>query len=35
MVKAAPEVTAGTGGTVAGPIAQQVLDAALALPEGA
>ena len=35
MVKAAPEVTAGTGGTVAGPIAQQVLNAALALPEGA
>ena len=33
MVKAAPEVTAGTGGTVAGPIARQVLDAALALPE--
>jgi peptidoglycan glycosyltransferase len=31
MVKAAPEVTAGTGGTVAGPIARQVLDAALAL----
>jgi peptidoglycan glycosyltransferase len=30
MVKATPEVTAGTGGTVAGPIARQVLDAALA-----
>ena len=35
MVKAAPEVTAGTGGTVAGPVAKQVLDAALALPENA
>ena len=35
MVKATPEVTAGTGGTVAGPIAKTVLDAALALPEGA
>ena len=34
-VKATPEVTAGTGGTVAGPIAKQVLDAALALPDGA
>ena len=34
MVKATPEVTAGTGGTVAGPIAKTVLDAALALPEG-
>jgi peptidoglycan glycosyltransferase len=33
MVKATPEVTAGTGGTVAGPIAQQVLNAALALPD--
>jgi len=32
MVKATPEVTAGTGGTVAGPIAKQVLDFALALP---
>jgi peptidoglycan glycosyltransferase len=30
MVKAAPEVTAGTGGTVAGPVAKQVLDAAFA-----
>jgi penicillin-binding protein A len=30
MVKATPEVTAGTGGTVAGPIARQVLDAAFA-----
>ena len=35
MVKATPEVTAGTGGTVAGPIAKTVLDAALALPDGA
>ena len=35
MVKAAPEVTAGTGGTVAGPIAKQILDTALALPEDA
>jgi peptidoglycan glycosyltransferase len=34
MVKAAPEVTAGTGGTVAGPIARQVLDAALASEPG-
>jgi peptidoglycan glycosyltransferase len=33
MVKAAPEVTAGTGGTVAGPIAKQVLDFALSLPD--
>jgi len=30
MVKASPEVTAGTGGTVAGPVARQVLEAALA-----
>jgi peptidoglycan glycosyltransferase len=34
MVKATPEVTAGTGGTVAGPIARQVLDAALAAEPG-
>jgi len=33
MVKATPEVTAGTGGTVAGPIAKQVLDFALSLPD--
>jgi len=33
MVKATPEVTAGTGGTVAGPIAKQVLDFALTLPD--
>jgi penicillin-binding protein A len=33
MVKAAPEVTAGTGGTVAGPVAKQVLDFALSLPD--
>jgi peptidoglycan glycosyltransferase len=35
MVKATPEVTAGTGGTVAGPIAKQVLDFALSLPDSA
>jgi peptidoglycan glycosyltransferase len=29
MVKASPEVSAGTGGTVAGPVAKQVLDVAL------
>ena len=34
-MKATPEVTAGTGGTVAGPVARQMLDAALALPEDA
>jgi peptidoglycan glycosyltransferase len=33
MVKASDEVTAGTGGTVAGPIAKQVLDAVLATPD--
>jgi penicillin-binding protein A len=33
MVKASDEVTAGTGGTVAGPIAAQVLDAVLATPD--
>jgi peptidoglycan glycosyltransferase len=33
FVKASPEVTAGTGGTVAGPIAKQVLDVALATPD--
>jgi peptidoglycan glycosyltransferase len=29
IVNTTPEVTAGTGGTIAGPIARQVLDAAL------
>jgi penicillin-binding protein A len=33
MVKASDEVTAGTGGTVAGPVAKQVLDAVLATPD--
>jgi penicillin-binding protein A len=33
LVKASPEVTAGTGGTVAGPVAKQVLDAVLATPD--
>ena len=33
LVKATPEVSAGTGGTVAGPIARQVLDALMALPD--
>ncbi|HEX9259217.1 MAG TPA: penicillin-binding transpeptidase domain-containing protein [Acidimicrobiales bacterium] len=33
MVKATPEVSAGTGGTVAGPVAKKVLDMVLALPE--
>ena len=33
LVKATPEVSAGTGGTVAGPVARQVLDALMALPD--
>jgi len=33
IVKATPEVTAGTGGTVAGPVAKKVLDMVLALPD--
>jgi peptidoglycan glycosyltransferase len=33
FVKATPEVTAGTGGTVAGPVAKRVLDAVLATPD--
>jgi penicillin-binding protein A len=33
FVKASTEVTAGTGGTVAGPIAKKVLDAVLATPD--
>ncbi len=33
FVKATPEVSAGTGGTVAGPVARQVLDVALATPD--
>lgn len=33
LVKATPEVSAGTGGSVAGPVARQVLDALMALPD--
>ncbi len=33
MVKASPEVSAGVGGTVAGPIARQVLNVALSKPD--
>jgi peptidoglycan glycosyltransferase len=33
IVNTTPEVTAGTGGTIAGPIAKQVLDAVLATPD--